>query len=473
MKALTRSALCLLALAACRDANAPIPASARNGPEAAPPQLTQQPLMQQPVATAPSTATSPGQTPQTQAPLPPPEERIKQIQVATLPATLHKVDVTFGGGLIRYLGYEVDPPNPQLGQRFRVTHYWRAEKAVPADWTIFVHFGIPNQPGNIANADHVPAAGAYPSSKWKPGAAFRDDQIFALPATFPAHDVEMYVGLYQGDTRLPCDQPNLGAENRPLIATIHFADAAAGSGGTPNLAGPPQAAPTGVLPTQSPAGQMPLPTYVAKRAKGPIHIDGVLDEADWKNATSTGPLVNSMNGAPTKYKTEAKILWDDTYLYIAFTCEDEDVWSDFTKHDDKLYTEEAVELFVDADGDGKTYNEIEIAPTNATFDAYFPARRQGMDLSWESGMVSAVKVEGTLNDPSDKDKGWVAEAKIPLKSFASVPNMPPKLGDKWRFNLYRLEQNRNARIAEGSAFSPLYQGDFHNLPRFGWLEFEK
>ena len=88
-------------------------------------------------------------------------------------------------------------------------------------------------------------------------------------------------------------------------------------------------------------------------------------------------------------------------------------------------------------------------------------------------MVSAVKVEGTLNDQSDIDKGWVAEAKIPLKSFAAVPNMPPKIGDKWRINLYRLEQNRNAHIAEGSAFSPLYQGDFHNLPRFGWLEFGK
>jgi hypothetical protein len=86
-------------------------------------------------------------------------------------------------------------------------------------------------------------------------------------------------------------------------------------------------------------------------------------------------------------------------------------------------------------------------------------------------MVSAVKVDGTLNDPSDVDKGWTAEAKIPLKSFAAVPHMPPLVGDKWRINLYRLDWYANRKINEGSAFSPLYQGDFHNLPRFGWLEF--
>jgi hypothetical protein len=246
---------------------------------------------------------------------------------------------------------------------------------------------------------------------------------------------------------MPLDQPSLGTENRLLAATLPLAAAA------------PQ------------AQQAPLPTYKAARRKGAIHIDGVLDEADWKSARSTGPFVRSIDGAPTKFRTEAKLLWDDEFLYVAFTCEDQDVWSDYTKHDDKIYEQEAVELFVDADGDGKTYNELEIAPTNATFDAYFPARRQGMDLSWESGMVSAVKVDGTLNDPSDVDKGWTAEAKIPLKSFAAVPHMPPLVGDKWRINLYRLDWYANRKINEGSAFSPLYQGDFHNLPRFGWLEF--
>ncbi len=376
--------------------------------------------------------------------LPPPAERIAAIQVTATPPSMHSVNATFGGGMIRYLGYELQPEKPQPGQRFEITHYWRAEKPIPDNWTIFVHFAIPGQAGLVANGDHIPAAGAYPSTQWKVGATFRDPQTFGLPPTFPSPQIEVYVGLYQGDRRMPLDQPSLGTEDRLLAATLTLGAA---------------------------AQQAPLPTYKVGRRKGAIRIDGILDEPDWKNARSTGPFVRSIDGAPTKYRTEAKLLWDDEFLYVAFTCEDQDVWSDYTKHDDKIYEEEAVELFVDADGDGKTYNELEIAPTNATFDAYFPARRQGMDLSWESGMVSAVKVDGTLNDPSDVDKGWTAEAKIPLKSFASVPHMPPKIGDKWRINLYRLDWYDHRKMNEGSAFSPLYQGDFHNLPRFGWLEF--
>ena len=464
-------------LPGCRDATAPNPGAQPNPSPQLPPQLSlpgapppQLPQISQ--GTLPGQPPLPGQGAPGQTTLPPPEERIAQLQVKVTPPTLHAVNATFGGGLVRYVGYEIDPPQPQPGQRFRLTHYWRAEKPIPENWTLFVHFGLPGEPGIVANGDHIPAAGAYPTTLWKPGATFRDDQVFGLPQAFPAQKIEVYVGLYQGDTRLPLDQANLGEENRLHVTDIVLGPPAA----SPGASGLGQGPALGQSPARDGAGSgpnSPLPTYTAARRQGPIHIDGVLDESDWKRAASTGPFVQSLTGASTKYRTEAKLLYDDEFLYVAFTCEDEDVWSDFTHHDDKIYTQEAVELFVDADGDGKTYNELEIAPTNATFDAYFPARRQGMDLSWESGMVSAVKVDGTLNNPSDLDKGWVAEAKIPLKSFASPPHMPPLAGDKWRINLYRLDWHTGRRINEGSAFSPLFQGDFHNLPRFGWLEFGK
>ena len=39
------------------------------------------------------------------------------------------------------------------------------------------------------------------------------------------------------------------------------------------------------------------------------------------------------------------------------------------------------------------------------------------------------------------------------------------------FNLYRLVAIHQRQV-EGQAFSPLFQNDFHNLPRFGWLDFD-
>ena len=97
---------------------------------------------------------------------------------------------------------------------------------------------------------------------------------------------------------------------------------------------------------------------------------------------------------------------------------------------------------------------------------------RGMPVeAWESGMKTAVKVRGTVNDPSDRDDGWTAVMQIPIASLSEVPNVPPKVGDRWRFNAYRLEHLQRRQV-EGQAFSPLFIGDFHALPRFGWLAFK-
>jgi hypothetical protein len=332
----------------------------------------------------------------------------------------------------------------------RLTHYWQVLKPIPADWKIFVHLEPSAIPGALLNADHVAVQGAYPTSAWRAGSLFRDDQYLRLPTEPMGDHLTMHVGLYQGEQRLQLDQPQLGSENRLLAGALPLGGAPTPSGRT---------------------GQSPLPTYRATRARGPIKVDGVLDEPDWARAPSTGPFTRTMDGSPAHYRTEAKILWDDQNVYVGFTCQDEDVWSSYTKHDDPLYNQEVVEVFIDADGDGKTYNELEVSPGNVTFDAYFPARRQGMDLSWESGMKSAVRVDGTYNDPSDVDRGWTAEIAIPIAHLAAVPHVPPRPGDRWRINLYRLDWQQQRRVNEATAFSPVYVPDFHNLPRFGWLEF--
>ncbi|HUB09681.1 MAG TPA: carbohydrate-binding family 9-like protein [Myxococcales bacterium] len=431
MKTLAAVAAALAALAACRDSSAPNPEA--QGPGAPP-------------YAGPSQPQRPQLSPQEIA------EHITAAQLVAPPATMHAVapgpvGATFGGGAVRYLGYEFAPEKPYPGGVMRITHYWQVLKKLPGDWTIFVHLSPPGQPGVMLNADHVALQGLYPTSEWRPGTLFRDDEFLRLPQQLPAQPLEMYVGLFQGDQRLTLDQIALGQENRLHVGQI------------PIGAGPSAA---------------PLPVYKVPRAKGPITIDGKLDEPDWKRAPSTGAFVRSLDGGPTKYFTEAKLLWDDQYLYVAFKCEDEDIWTSYTKHDDPLYNQEVVEIFIDADGDGKTYNELEISPANVTFDADFKERRKDLDkaVQWESGMKTAVVVNGTLNQASDKDQSWVAEAAIPIANLDSVPHVPPHPGDRWRANLYRLDWHTNRKVNEGSAWSPLFMGDFHNLPRFGWLEFE-
>ena len=90
-----------------------------------------------------------------------------------------------------------------------------------------------------------------------------------------------------------------------------------------------------------------------------------------------------------------------------------------------------------------------------------------MDLRWSSGTQHAVAVNGTVNDERDQDKGWTAELAIPFANLSSLQHNPPQVGERWRFNLYRLDHGPKGE--EGQAFSSLTRPDFHQVQRFGTL----
>ena len=213
--------------------------------------------------------------------------------------------------------------------------------------------------------------------------------------------------------------------------------------------------------------------YVVHRVAGAIQIDGVLAEPDWDRAEKAGPFVRSIDGMPCTAATEARLLWDDMNLYVAFLSEDPNVAGAFFNDDEKLYTSNVVEIFLNPSGDAaRGYDEIEVAPTNALFDASFVGGpRQGMDLSWSSHARHAVHVDGTLNDARDIDRGWTVEMAIPFSSLTGMPRPRPAVGDRGKFNLYRLRQGPG-QPNEGQAFSPPMRGDFHALDRFATLRFE-
>jgi len=55
-------------------------------------------------------------------------------------------------------------------------------------------------------------------------------------------------------------------------------------------------------------------------------------------------------------------------------------------------------------------------------------------------MRSAVKVDGTVNKPSDTDKGWTVEIAVPLRSLSVGDRFGiPHDGTMWRINFSRVE----------------------------------
>jgi hypothetical protein len=359
---------------------------------------------------------------------------------AAEPVASGATEGTWGGGAIKYLGTRVERGRDQSGgDAVRLTHRFEATRTLPPGWQIFVHLVDPRTGQMMANGDHPPSV---PLEQWPVGQPVQDVQILPLPPG--TSEARVLLGFWHDDQRLPVDQP-------------------AAQDGQQRMLGPVMGSGARALP--------PVPEAHVRRTTHAPTLDGVLDDEAWKGATPL-TLVDSLDGRPTQFRTTVRMVWDDEALYVAFDCEDPDVWGTFTKRDEPLYTQEVVEIFLDADADGRTYDEIEVSPHNVVFDAYFPARRQGMELSWDSGLQSAVKVAGTLDDAGDRDQGWTVEMRIPFARLHAVPHIPPRPGDRWRFNLYRLELP-DRKNAQGQAFSPLFVGDFHAVDRFAWLVFDR
>ena len=195
--------------------------------------------------------------------------------------------------------------------------------------------------------------------------------------------------------------------------------------------------------------------YTALRAPKPIKIDGRLDDAAWSRAPWTSDFVDIEGDSKPKprFRTRAKMMWDDQYLYICAELEEPHVWGTLTKHDSVIFHDNDFEVFIDPDGDTLEYYEFEINALNTGWDLFLdkPYKAGGHARNeWEiPGLNTAVRVLGTLNNPADKDRGWTLEIAMPWKALGEYAHRPspPRHGDEWRINFSRVEWRH--RIADG------------------------
>ena len=357
---------------------------------------------------------------------------------------------------VEYLGLDTSMNPIEPGKDVTLTHYWKVNSAPGAGWRSFTHVNGPSGNESFINFDHGPIGSKYPVHQWKDGQIIRDEHTIRLPPTWAHDKMKVYVGLWRGNERMPVLSGEKDPEGRLLAAAIPV---------KATVVPPPSAK-----------------RYMVSQTPKPPKLDGKLDEPAWKKAPSTGLFVNTLTGAPAAQRTHAKMLWDKKNLYIGIEAADTDIWSNLGKRDDKLWTQEAVEIMIDADGNGKTYVEFQVAPNGTVFDTYLPEWRKWeshldpklKDFSWNSKIKASVKVNGTLNKRKDQDKEWVVEIAIP---FADVNGMdkggvktPPELGTTYRVNLFRMDQPEG-QPQQASAWSPPMVGDFHALAKFGEIVF--
>ena len=186
--------------------------------------------------------------------------------------------------------------------------------------------------------------------------------------------------------------------------------------------------------------------YTCYRAPTPIQIDGRLNDAGWRKAPWTSRFVDIQGSKlpRPRFATRAKMLWDDRYFYVAAELKEPDIWGTLTAHDSVIFRDNDFEVFLWPPGVGRSYFEFEINALNTGWDLFLPKTyREGgkADNSWEiPGLRSAVHVDGTLNRPGDRDRGWSVEIAFPWEDFASRAAVSrPRPGEQWRVNFSRVE----------------------------------
>jgi hypothetical protein len=231
--------------------------------------------------------------------------------------------------------------------------------------------------------------------------------------------------------------------------------------------------------------------YVCVRSNQPLVIDGRLDDDAWQGAPWTEDFVDIEGSAKPQphLRTRAKMLWDDTYFYVAAELEEPHVWGTLTQHDSIIFHDPDFEVFIDPNGDSHEYYEFEMNALNTGWDLFLPKpyKDGGKAVdAWEiPGLQTAVLVRGTLNNPGDRDDGWSVEIAIPWKVLAEHAGRPapPEAGDQWRVGFSRVQWQTDIRdgkyvkkpgVAENNwIWSPQGVVDMHRPERWGYVQFSR
>lgn len=226
--------------------------------------------------------------------------------------------------------------------------------------------------------------------------------------------------------------------------------------------------------------------YTAYHITQPINIDGHLDEPAWKQAPLSPRFIDIISGKPTIHDTRAAVMWDDKNLYIAYRVEEPFIHVKYTNYNDPIFHDNDVELFI---AGRDSYYEFGLNALNTCYEIFFiwenAYKSGGFDQSpkfnrsqlfpfdginfrnhprggrlvkreWSfPGKETAVWIDGTINNDSDRDRGWTVEIALPWKGMewlakADDRSLPPKEGDIWRMDFPRLNTYREAAPANDS-----------------------
>lgn len=173
----------------------------------------------------------------------------------------------------------------------------------------------------------------------------------------------------------------------------------------------------------------------------------------------------------SEYGTRAKLLYSNTGIYALFSCQDKKITSTFKEDFANLWTEDVVEIFLWPDESESLYFEYELSPLNYELAILVP-NMDGTFLGWRpwqyDGERKVKHATEVVKDNAGNAREWIGEFFIPFALLKPLRNVPPRTGDMWRMNMYRVDYDNEYT---SWSWKPV-KTNFHDYKSFGQIKFE-
>ncbi|MEK8180566.1 DUF5916 domain-containing protein [Flavobacterium buctense] len=170
-------------------------------------------------------------------------------------------------------------------------------------------------------------------------------------------------------------------------------------------------------------------TVKTKSTDNKITIDGKFDEPAWKDAeiATDFVMIEPDNGKPepSERRTEVKIVYDNTAIYIAATLHDDEpqkILKEYTLRDD-FATADHFGVLINGYNDGQQEFRFFVSAAGVQQDGVY-TESNDEDFSWDAIWDSHVDVTNF---------GWRVEMKIPYAAL----RFPSEKKQTWGINFYR------------------------------------
>jgi hypothetical protein len=210
---------------------------------------------------------------------------------------------------------------------------------------------------------------------------------------------------------------------------------------------------TAQVPVPSASDHAAAPVANALRVSEPIRIDGVLDEAVWRDARAITEFTQIVptEGAPATERTEIRFAFDDNALYIGARMYDRSpVTTRLGRRDMSMSASDWLTIILDSYHDHRTAFGFEVNPSGVRRDQTRSVTSE--DDSWDPVWEAATTVD---------EHGWTAEIRIPFSQLRFNPGAE----QVWGVQVER----QIARLREFSVFSFTPTSQPAGIARFGHL----